>query len=306
MLLILIPIAIFLITSFLDLTGGATEPPRNPTEPAGQTSEYQNEDYQVPGVNPAPPDVPMPETYGEARTWMEDNPIYRQDIAVPVRCDISAVNLMNSSVGQLQDHMNELMGCLMRVFGPPMEQAGYTPVRPSVTVYTTQIQTPCGAMPMQNAAYCMADQQVYYAANLPNIVPPQLQSADFVVESVMAHEFAHAMQARTGILISEMAWQQQVDKATALELSRRTEVQADCWTGQFMQSVAQSVGLSEPDEAAIGQLFYAIGDDSLTSNPDVVGNHGRGATRQAWYQQGLRNTSMGACNSFTPASNQVR
>lgn len=268
--------------------------------------EYENENYQVPQVDQNPPEIPIPETYTEATQWLTENPIYDVNVAVPVRCEATPINLAQASRSELQTHLNELTGCLMRVFGPALEDAGYIPVRPSVTIYTSTVNTKCGTMPMQNAAYCSADQQVYYAADLPSIVPPDLQGVNYVVESVIAHEFAHAIQGRTGILISEAAWEQRSDDATANSLSRRLEVQADCWAGQFIESVGQSVGIDQNGGQELSDLFYSIGDDVLSGDPNYDGNHGRGQTRQNWFMEGYGTTLMGSCNTFEVGDDQVR
>ncbi|WIY82270.1 neutral zinc metallopeptidase [Propionimicrobium sp. PCR01-08-3] len=269
-------------------------------------AEYQNEDYQVPEVDTSPPEIPMPETYSEAQEWLTTNSIYDQGVAVPVRCEATPIDLMNASQAELENHLNEFTGCLMRVFGPTLEQAGYQAVRPSVTIYTTSVNTKCGEMPMQNAAYCAADQQVYYAADLPEIVPADLQGVNYVVESVIAHEFGHAIQARTGILISEVAWEQNSDEATANNFSRRLEVQADCFAGEFIQSVGYSVGVDDTSAQELSELFYSIGDDVLTGDPNYDGNHGHGDTRQAWFMAGYQNSLLSSCNTFTVGDAEVK
>ena len=283
-----------------------TEPETGDPSPQTPPGEYQNESYQVPPIDTDPPELPMPETYGEATDWMVNNAIYSSEIAVPVRCEAQPIDLANASMSVLQDHMNEFTGCLMRVFGPAVEQAGYVAVRPSVTIYTSEVQTRCGSMPRQNAAYCAADQQVYYAADLPAIIPYQLQGSPYVVESVVAHEFAHAIQARTGILISEAAWEQNSGEADANAFSRRLEVQADCWSGQFINPVGTSVGLDDNDVQQLSLLFYSIGDDQLSGDPSIEGNHGHGDSRRSWFLEGIGTTSMGACNTFDAPAAAVR
>ena len=42
-------------------------------------------------------------------------------------------------------------------------------------------------------------------------------------------------------------------------------MQADCWSGQFINSVGQSVGLGENDVENLSLLFFSIGDDQLTA-----------------------------------------
>lgn len=278
----------------------------NDPPPQAPPGEYQNEDYQVPPINQNPPELPMPQTYSEATEWMVNNPVYNSSVAVPVRCEALPIDLLNSSDAQLKAHFDDLTACMMRVFDPPLSDAGYIAVRPSVTVYTSPVETRCGTMPRANAAYCAADQQVYYSTELPAIVPAELRGTNFVVESVIAHEFAHAIQARTGILISEAAWEQNSNESDANALSRRLEVQADCWSGQFMHSVGQSVGIDEAALDDLSLLFYSIGDDVLTGDPNIDGNHGRGDSRRAWFLEGTNTTSMGACNTFAVPAETVR
>lgn len=271
--------------------------------------QYQNENYQVPQADPAPPDFPVPETLEEATTWMAENPIYDQNLARPVRCEITAIDLRSASKAQLEQHMNDYTACLMRVFGPSLEAAGYIAVRPTVTVYSSaNVETACGKLPDYNAAYCMADQQIYYSTNLPDVIPGSLVNQPFLVESILGHEFAHSVQARTGILISERAWEYEYrdDEPTANDYSRRTELQADCWAGQFNGSVAQSLDISDNDQKTISELFFSLGDDELTRNPNVDGNHGLGRNRQLWYLDGSALTEMSTCNTYIATSDKVR
>lgn len=276
----------------------------------GSTTEsgtYLNDNYQVPAVSANPPALPEPQTYSEARQWITANKIYQQTVAKPVRCEMTDIDLSTASRAQLQAHLNELTGCLMRVWGPTLQDAGFIPVRPSVTIYSGSVTTKCGKLPSENAVYCGADQQIYYAANLPNLVPASLANSKFITESIIAHEFGHAIQARTGILISEQALEdQQSTKAAKYNLSRRTELQADCFAGEFVSSIAQSTGMNSTDLGNIGKLFYSFGDDQLTGDPTYVGNHGRGANRQAWMRAGMSNAVLTTCNTFTASNSSTQ
>lgn len=285
----------------LSMLTGEQEPPVN--VPAG---EYQNEEYRVPPIELNPPPLPMPETYGQASDWLINNPIYNSSISAPVRCDATPIDLQSASKRALQTHFNELTGCLMRVFAPALDDAGFIAVRPSVTIYSSPVQTRCGTMPRQNATYCAGDQQIYYAADLPAIVPAQLRRADYVVESVIAHEFGHAIQARTGVLVSEAAWEQNSAEPEANAFSRRLEVQADCFAGQFIHSVGPSVGVDADGVQQLSLLFHSIGDDQLTGDPNIEGNHGLGESRRVWFLDGSNSTAMGTCNSFTATEDRVR
>jgi uncharacterized protein len=115
----------------------------------------------------------------------------------------------------------------------------------------------------------------------------------------MAHEFGHALQARTAILISSHALgANSNDKSTELELSRRTETQADCFSGMFVRGVSESLGVQQSDLEGIEETYVAVGDDVLTGRAEVVGNHGRAKSRRYWGLIGLGTSDVGKCNTF--------
>jgi uncharacterized protein len=270
------------------------------------TTAYQNDDYQVPPPDTDPPDLPVPDTEKQAREWIEQNRLYQQAVPVPVRCEMQPIGA-DASDQQIEDHLNELVVCLMRVWEEPVTNAEWEIVRPSVTIYGDEVETACGTAGGGNAFYCAADQQIYYSRTLPDVVA-DLQGSRWGPDLVMAHEFGHALQARTGILISNAGLEQVAgeDSPEALELSRRLELQADCYSGQFLASTSQSLGISQDEVPAMERIFVAIGDDTLSGKQDVVGNHGRASSRLYWGRTGIANTEIGQCNTYAAPSDQVR
>jgi predicted metalloprotease len=266
---------------------------------------YQNEDYKVPPPDKSPPPLPVPETYDEAEQLVVSNPFYRQNAPIPVRCNAQPINVATASDAQLKSHFEGLMECLVRVWQPPLEGANFTIVRPTVTIYGKDVTTKCGKSEV-NAFYCSADQQVYFSNLLPQYVRI-VQTNKWAADVVMAHEFGHALQARSGILISSHALgQNSGSQATELEMSRRLETQADCFSGMYTRAVSVSLGIQQSDVAGIEATFVAVGDDTLTKNPNVVGNHGRGSSRQYWADTGLGTSAVGKCNTFAANRSLVR
>jgi predicted metalloprotease len=269
------------------------------------TVTYQNDDYKVPPPDTNPPPLPTVKTVGEAQDALTKNPFYAQSAPIPVRCTNQPINVGTATDEQVDAHFEGLMECLLRVWAPPVEHAGFIIVRPTVTIYGKEITTKCGKTGV-NAFYCSADQQVYYSNQLAafiKIVATDKWSADVV----MAHEFGHALQGRTGILFSAHALgQQSGDEPTALEFSRRLETQADCFSGMFMNAVSVSLGIQQSDLNGILGTYEAVGDDVIRKDPNVVGNHGHAATRKFWGSTGLANTAVGKCNTFVAPSGQVR
>ena len=267
--------------------------------------DYQNDNFTVPPPDTAPPPLPRPQTEAEAKAFLTNNPFYNQTVPIPVRCRAQPVDVGTASDTQLETHFNALMECLVRVWQPPVTKAGFQIVRPTVTIYGSQITTKCGTSEV-NAFYCSADQQVYFSNRLADGVPIVAEDK-WAADVVMAHEFGHALQARTGILISSAALGQQADdKSTELDFSRRSETQADCFSGMFIRATSRSLGIQQADLAGILDVYKAVGDDTLTRNPDVEGSHGLARSRVYWGTTGLGTSDVGACNTFSAPASRVR
>ncbi|HRA05531.1 MAG TPA: neutral zinc metallopeptidase [Propionicimonas sp.] len=273
--------------------------PSTPEGSAGAAVSAPKPDYN-------PSDIPQPDTYSQATKWLTANTVYGQSVANPTECSVPEIDMTKASVSALTEHLNDLTACLWKVWSPPLEAAGFELPRPPVTVYTEPITTGCGSLDDVNAVYCAADQRIYYAKPLYKIFPADQQRARFVVETVLAHEFGHTIQARTGILISSMAWEQKSSESEAKVFSRRLEVQADCLSGMFSSAVAQTSGLSAAELANLAKVMYSLGDDVLSGEANYNGDHGLGRSRQAWLATGLENVQIAKCNTFTAPASSVR
>jgi uncharacterized protein len=100
--------------------------------------------------------------------------------------------------------------------------------------------------------------------------------------------------------------QESGDKNTELRYMRRLETQADCFSGMFIRSVSESMGVQQQDVDGILQIYVAIGDDELSGEPRIIGNHGLGRSRRYWGNMGLANSEVGKCNTFVAPPNLVR
>jgi predicted metalloprotease len=174
-----------------------------------------------------------------------------------------------------------------------------------VTIYGDKMTTKCGTSGI-NAFYCGADQQVYYSNKLAEAIPV-VKKDKWAADVVIAHEFGHALQGRSGILVSAKALGQNTgDEAQNLRYTRRLETQADCFSGMFIRSVSLSLGVQQSDLQGIEGVYKAIGDDTLTGNPNVVGNHGLARSRLFWGQTGLGTSAIAKCNTFIAPTSAVR
>lgn len=272
-----------------------TPPTYTPPNPSSESGKYQP---GLPDLNP--PEAPMPDTWDDVRAALLNNPLFLEAMP-PTDCQIDNVDLEFGAQAAIEQHMNDFVGCLMKAWYPPVTNAGYLLPRPSVTVYNSAVTTRCGELPMYNAVYCSADQQVYYAKNLIEAFPPAIRPMRFLAESIIAHEFGHAVQYRTMILYSEMVLEYEAeDEDTRMSASRRLEMQADCFTGLFLNSVAESTDLTQSDRHNIEAIFSSLGGSTPYAD-----DHGLGSNRAWWTNQGLASTLPSVCNTFTAEEDQV-
>ncbi len=268
----------------------------------GGEGRYVNQDYTPPPPDLSPSRLPQPQTVGEAEQLLEANALYDQTMPTPVRCDLRPIDLDAATDDEIEEHMSVLMGCLTGAWVGPVEAAGYEMPRPSVTVYsgTSPIKTACGELPDRNAVYCGADQQIYYANNLHQALP-SLSESRYGAELVMAHEYGHAVQGRTGILTARTGLVNLAKtEAEAYELNRRFEAQADCFDGLFMRSASIALGIQQDDLTGFDDVFDELGGD------DPGRTHPSGQSRVYWWTLGLSTDQIGQCNTFTAPASTVR
>ncbi len=278
-----------------------------PSPEVGQTSAPPT---GVPEPDYNAPEAPVPVTWDEAEKWLVDNALYAQSVQVPTNCTLGRIDVETIAEPELLEHLNLLTACLMMVWKEPMERAGFQMPRPPISVYSQPITTACGEAELYNAFYCPGDQRIYYASNLHLVFErndPQVIDNAFLVDYVIGHEFGHAIQGRTGILNAYTAFRTNTKTdEEALDLGRRSEQQADCLAGNFLNAVAQASQLTDADRVGLNDVAEAIGDDSLAGDPNYVGDHGTGKARRAWFGLGLENSSAGVCNTWTVPSDKVR
>jgi predicted metalloprotease len=258
---------------------------------------YQNDDDQPPSVEANPPPVPNPTSSAQAVQWVTRNPLYATELPVPVRCEVGRIDPRTASDGQLEGHLDAMLDCLLRAWQLPTEQAGFLAVRPRIHVYGERVTTRCGDKAI-NAVYCDADQQIYYSRFVTTSVDG-LANNPWATEMVIAHEFGHAVQGRSGIFLATYGLEEQTEDIHArLLLNRRLENQADCFSGLFLRSVSRSIGLTQADVESLLDIYVRFGADALSGRPNIESNHGLSASRRYWGQLGLASSAVGKCNTY--------
>ncbi|WP_081898629.1 neutral zinc metallopeptidase [Herbidospora cretacea] len=112
---------------------------------------------------------------------------------------------------------------------------------------------------------------------------------------VLAHEYGHHVQQRSGIIKAHYKLMPKSTKA-AYKWHARLELQADCLSGAFLRSIWASTGRDSHDWQ---QLLTYIKEDM--GDP----THGGGKSRAAWTDRGFKAGSPSVCNTYKAPASQV-
>ena len=189
-------------------------------------------------------------------------------------------------------------------------QGGGRYQQPKLVLFRGATSTACGTgQAAMGPFYCPADQKVYIDLGFYETLKNQLGApGEFAQAYVVAHEVGHHVQNLLGI--SEKVDQQRgrVSQAQYNQLSVRLELQADCFAGVWANH-AQSARqiLENGDVEAAMNAAAKIGDDALQkqSQGRVVPEsftHGTSAQRVRWFNNGLQNGNVKACDTFSARS----
>lgn len=203
---------------------------------------------------------------------------------------------------ELPAYLESVIDCLDRIHREPFAELGVTLTKPGLAPETEVSRSGCitGGDGQDDWAgiYCGASSTIYYRSDWS-------PGAAVQYVDVMAHEYAHHLQERTGILepvsIDQAAAEKEPNGAIrSHELSRRVELQAECVAGLLTRPEGP-FGLRESD---FQELVYSRGSVPT----EWAATHGSGRAQTRWFKAGARSSGpehYAACNTFTAAADTI-
>jgi predicted metalloprotease len=188
-------------------------------------------------------------------------------------------------------------------------ELGATYREPVLVLFTDAVQSACGfAQSAMGPFYCPADERIYIDLGFYRELRDRFQApGDFAQAYVIAHEVGHHAQNLLGISQQvQSARTASADAANALSV--RLELQADCFAGVWANHADRVRQILESGDVEEGlNAASAIGDDRLQrqSSGRVVPDsftHGSSAQRVRWFERGLEQGQLAACDTFAASS----
>ncbi|MEU4193522.1 neutral zinc metallopeptidase [Kribbella sp. NPDC026611] len=235
------------------------------------------------------------------------NRIYKSGVQASVGCREPAAR--PSTAGGAQRYYQGILACLNRAWPRQIVKSGGQVQAPRLVVFTGgQASSPCsGNFP--GAFYCGSNDTIYMDAGddvtfwrqYGNVGYQQHYGRMRMADTV-AHEYGHHVQEMVGIMEAQNRMRYEAgSEAAALQISRRTELQASCFGNVFLGSNRNSLGIKGDLKFQLDWLHAHQGDE-YGAQPD----HGSREVLKVWTARAYASRNPASCNTFTASPQMVR
>ncbi|HKN54419.1 MAG TPA: neutral zinc metallopeptidase [Amycolatopsis sp.] len=281
------------------------------TNPQTATPSFNGQN-QLPGAGGAPqsgtlaPDnasTSAPTATGPQKILkLADHPIL-SDPKAGLQNKVCTLPAWQSTQDGAQAFFTAASKCLDNAWGPFLE-AYHLPFTPPALHFPTgtSFETECGTIQVGIAT------AAYYCENNLYVPFRGLQTDQYgnnpgVYLALFAHEYGHHVQEVAGLM--DAAWQKIYDAGqnspAGLEMSRRKELQAQCFSGMFLGAHVDQGGSVTRD------MYNKAWNDQETrgDNTSHSHDHGTNAHYASWWRAGATSNRMADCNTFAAPSSDV-
>jgi predicted metalloprotease len=238
----------------------------------------------------ATPEGPQPENA------LEDNSLFAGDVGAPaVTCNLAR---WDTSPAGAAAFFQSAIPCLDAAWQPIMEYQGLPFFSPAITFPEGQEwSSPCGSVSGGSGAiaafYCSTDSTLYMPFG--GLQTEMYGARPGVYLALLAHEYGHHVQALSGVLdtYGQARYDVGVDTEAGLELSRRLELQAQCFSGMFL---ASTYGRASVDDNVLTEARTS--QDRGDHTEGMPRDHGTDEHAISWWEQGAQLNRTFQCNTW--------
>ena len=226
---------------------------------------------------------------------LANNPLLAAGIAPgTVAC---ALPDLGRAPDQLLAYYRALTGCLEKSWHPALDKAG-EPTLPVTVSVTLPAHSACGSAPTENEAvayYCGGDTTIYAPADWM-LNDAGLNRARHI--ATISHEYGHHVQRESGILAAATQKMSSSDEDSPAdkELTRRIELQANCFGALFLAIAAGNGSISRSLANA------AVADYGRTNDSDT---HGSRKHQLSWAKAGYEGKTAKSCDTWSAPGSAV-
>lgn len=237
------------------------------------------------------------------REMAVDSKLYKSGPLTPVNCRVPRIQPNTVSMRRF---MNVLGDCLDRSWSQQFGKAGMSFDEPGRVFWDQPGRSPCGTYPAPGASafYCPANNTMYVGVrHVVETSGNEPLSNWAVYARVIAHEYGHHVQNRSGILLYGNRVMDSGDVGVRNEASRRIELQAQCFAGAFLGAERVTLPMTRQQFNAMVRDVRGRGDERL---PPDKRDHGSGRNYAGWVVTGYEGRRLAVCNTWTVPASRVR
>jgi predicted metalloprotease len=260
---------------------------------ATTTTESRNEAQQI--VSPPVKAAGKQRPAAPGKSLATANPLYKTGRLADVNC--APGELPAGSMIAYRRFLTRVTACLNRAWGAQFRKARMPFAKPRLRIITKKVRTPCGAWNTgADGVYCSIDRTMYLMISRDQLRNP----FPLGITRLIAHEYGHHVQQVSGIWNYYWTARTAAGKAQRLMLSRKSELQAECFSSVFMSTMRDTPLVTDADWAYTVDWFRKNGAKGWPQN-----DHGRGPTQAAWMTRGFNRGTPGSCNTWAAAPRNV-